>query len=65
MFQVLVAEDELWIRDAVVEMVEKLNPKFSVAGEASNGEEAWNFINEHWPSIVITDIMMPKKRDFG
>lgn len=25
MFQVLVAEDELWIRDAVVEMVEKLN----------------------------------------
>jgi two-component system response regulator YesN len=61
MFQVLVAEDELWIRDAVVEIVEKLNPQFSVAGEVSNGEEAWNYINEHWPSIVITDIMMPKK----
>ncbi|WP_186445887.1 response regulator transcription factor [Paenibacillus cremeus] len=61
MFQVLVAEDELWIRDAVVEMVDNLHPQFSVAGEASNGEEAWNFINEHWPSIVITDIMMPKK----
>ncbi|MCZ8516072.1 response regulator [Paenibacillus filicis] len=61
MFQVLVAEDELWIRDAIVEMVEKLHPEFSVAGEASNGEEAWNFINEHWPSIVITDIMMPKQ----
>jgi two-component system response regulator YesN len=61
MFQVLVAEDELWIRDAVVEMVEKLHPQFSVAGEANNGEEAWNFINEYWPSIVITDIMMPKK----
>jgi two-component system response regulator YesN len=61
MFQVLVAEDEHWIRDAVVEMVEKLHPQFNVAGEASNGEEAWNFINEHWPGIVITDIMMPKK----
>lgn len=61
MYQVLVAEDEPWIRDAVVEMVEKLHPQFSVAGEASNGEEAWSFINEHWPSIVITDIMMPKK----
>ncbi|WNR43025.1 response regulator transcription factor [Paenibacillus roseipurpureus] len=61
MFQVLVAEDELWIRDAVVEMVESMHPQFHVVGEASNGEEAWNFINEHWPSIVITDIMMPKK----
>lgn len=61
MFQVLVAEDELWIRDAVAEMVEKLSPQFRVAGEASGGEEAWNFIQEHWPSIVITDIMMPNK----
>ncbi|MEK3720621.1 response regulator transcription factor [Paenibacillus sp. FSL H8-0034] len=61
MFQVLVAEDELWIRDAVVEMVEKLEPQFSIASEVSNGEEAWSFINEYWPSIVITDIMMPKQ----
>ncbi|MCR8633065.1 response regulator [Paenibacillus radicis (ex Xue et al. 2023)] len=61
MFQVLVAEDELWIRDAVAEMVDKLSPHFTVAGEVSNGEEAWDFIQEHWPSIVITDIMMPHK----
>jgi two-component system response regulator YesN len=61
MFQVLVAEDEVWIRDAVAEMVERLTPHFCVAGEVSNGEEAWNFIREHWPSILITDIMMPHK----
>ncbi|MCR8633075.1 MULTISPECIES: response regulator transcription factor [Paenibacillus] len=61
MFQVLVAEDELWIRDAVAEMVDRLTPHFTVAGEVSNGEEAWDFIQEHWPSIVITDIMMPHK----
>lgn len=61
MFQVLVAEDELWIRDAIAEMVDRLTPHFSVAGEVSNGEEAWDFIREHWPSIVITDIMMPHK----
>jgi two-component system response regulator YesN len=61
MFQVLIAEDELWIRDAVAEMVDKLTPHFTVAGEVSNGEEAWDFIQEHWPSIVITDIMMPHK----
>lgn len=61
MFQVLVAEDELWIRDAIAEMVERLTPHFSVAGEVSSGEEAWDFIREHWPSIVITDIMMPHR----
>ncbi|WP_186446176.1 response regulator transcription factor [Paenibacillus cremeus] len=61
MFQVLVAEDEIWIRDAVAEMVDRLAPHFSVAGEVSNGQEAWDFIQEHWPSIVITDIMMPNK----
>jgi two-component system response regulator YesN len=61
MFQVLIAEDEIWIRDAVAEMVERLAPQFNVAGEVGNGDEAWNFIQEHWPSIVITDIMMPHK----
>ncbi|TDF93261.1 response regulator transcription factor [Paenibacillus piri] len=61
MFRVLVAEDELWIRDALTEMVEKLAPQFHAAGEAGNGEEAWSFIQEQWPSIVITDIMMPHR----
>ncbi|MCU6790803.1 MULTISPECIES: response regulator [Paenibacillus] len=61
MFQVLIAEDEIWIRDAVAEMVERLAPQFNVAGEVGNGDEAWSFIQEHWPSIVITDIMMPHK----
>lgn len=61
MFQVLVAEDEVWIRDAIAEMVERLQPQFNVVGEVGNGEEAWDFIQEQWPSIVITDIMMPHK----
>ncbi|NHN34007.1 response regulator transcription factor [Paenibacillus agricola] len=61
MFQVLVAEDEVWIRDAIVEMVEKFQPLFNVVGEVSNGGEAWDFIQEQWPSIIITDIMMPSK----
>lgn len=61
MFKVLIAEDEQWIRDAVAEMIEKLGPQFTVIGEVGNGEEAWNVIQEHWPSIVVTDIMMPRK----
>ncbi|MEF3308095.1 response regulator [Paenibacillus sp. GYB004] len=61
LYQILIAEDEVWIRDALVEMVDKLSPKFSIAGEASNGEEAWTLVQEHWPNVLITDIMMPKK----
>ncbi|TBL69723.1 response regulator transcription factor [Paenibacillus thalictri] len=61
MFQVLVAEDEVWIRDAIAEMIDRLAPQFNVVGEVGSGEEAWNFIQEHWPSIVVTDIMMPHR----
>jgi two-component system response regulator YesN len=59
MYQVLVAEDEMWIRRAIMEMVDRAG--FQTVAEASNGEEAWNQIQEVWPTIVITDIMMPQK----
>ncbi|MDR6550861.1 response regulator [Paenibacillus qinlingensis] len=61
MFTVLVAEDEIWIRSAITEMIERLDLDFTVVAEAANGEEAWNYIQESWPNILITDIMMPKK----
>lgn len=61
MYHVLVAEDEWWIRSAVVKMVENIGQEFKVVGEASNGKEAWEIIQELWPSIVITDIMMPEQ----
>jgi two-component system response regulator YesN len=61
MFHILVVEDELWIRSAIVELAESAGNQYKVIGEASNGEEAWNLIFEYWPTILITDIMMPKK----
>jgi two-component system response regulator YesN len=61
MFEVFIAEDEVWIRNAVIEMVEKLGPQFRVVGDSGNGEEAWAYIEKQWPTILITDIMMPRK----
>lgn len=61
MFDVIVAEDELWIRSALTEMVEKAGEHFTVTGEASNGEDAFNQITEKWPHIIVTDIIMPKR----
>ncbi|MDR6881863.1 response regulator [Bacillus sp. 3255] len=59
MYQVLVAEDEFWIRNQVIELVDKTQG-FKVIGAAQDGEEAWKLINEQWPDILITDIMMPQ-----
>lgn len=60
MLNVLVAEDEPWIRAAIVEMVEGIGFDIKVVGDATNGEEAWHMIQQLWPTVLITDIMMPK-----
>jgi len=60
MLKVLVAEDEPWIRAAIVEMVESIGHDIKVVGDATNGEEAWHMIQQQWPTVLITDIMMPE-----
>lgn len=60
MYHVLVVEDELLIRDAIVEMVGQLDG-FKVTGEAASCEEGWRLLQELWPTVVITDIQMPDK----
>ncbi|MDQ0920426.1 response regulator [Paenibacillus sp. V4I5] len=60
MYHILVAEDEPWIRSSVVEMVNRIGEGTITVSEATNGEEAWALIQELWPTVLITDIMMPK-----
>ncbi|WP_248926068.1 response regulator transcription factor [Paenibacillus hamazuiensis] len=60
MYHVLVAEDEHWIRSGIVEMIDRIGGGFKVVGEAENGTEAWNLIQELNPTVLITDIMMPQ-----
>ncbi|CAM4226383.1 two-component system response regulator YesN [Paenibacillus endophyticus] len=60
MFQVLVAEDEIWIRKMIVDIIETTEG-FQVVGEARNGKEAWDMLQELWPTLVVTDIMMPQR----
>ncbi|MDF2644798.1 MAG: AraC family transcriptional regulator [Paenibacillus sp.] len=60
MYHVLVVEDELLIRDAIVEMVHQMDG-FKVTGEAASCEEGWRLLQELWPTVIITDIQMPDK----
>ncbi|WNR45679.1 response regulator transcription factor [Paenibacillus roseipurpureus] len=57
---VLIVEDEPWLRKELIEMIERTG-SCKVIAEARDGEEAWNIIQDTWPAIVITDIMMPKR----
>jgi two-component system response regulator YesN len=59
-YHILIAEDEPWIRSSVVEMVSRIGEDKFTVSEATNGEEAWALVQEVWPTVLITDIMMPK-----
>jgi two-component system alkaline phosphatase synthesis response regulator PhoP len=54
--KILVADDELYIRLLVKDILE---PEFTVL-EASNGEEAVTIARNEQPDLVLMDILMPK-----
>lgn len=61
MYEIVIAEDEHWLRSELSVMIERIGGEFTVVGEAVDGEDAWNMIHELWPAILITDIRMPRK----
>ncbi|WP_158606871.1 response regulator transcription factor [Paenibacillus ginsengarvi] len=61
MYEIVIAEDEHWLRSELAVMIERIGEGFTVVGEAVDGEDAWNMLMELWPSILITDIRMPRR----
>lgn len=57
--KVIIADDEKWVRAAIIRTIpfEKLG--LSLVCEASNGLEALELCKKHQPDILITDIKMP------
>ncbi len=58
-YKVLVVDDEPLAVKAICKIIERSCPEFVVAGEASNGREGLEKIEEVSPDLVITDIAMP------
>ncbi|MEY2663459.1 MAG: hypothetical protein RIR35_267 [Actinomycetota bacterium] len=56
-YRILVAEDETLIRMDLVEMLQDAG--YEVVAQASNGQEAIDFANEHKPDLAILDVKMP------
>lgn len=59
MWKVLLAEDEVFVRESVREIIDWESMGFTVVGEAGNGTEALAMIREEKPDLVLTDIIMP------
>ena len=59
MIKVLIAEDELPLLRGIKNLVEKINPKFTVVKTAKNGKEAIEYIKNHNIDVLFTDINMP------
>ena len=58
-FRVLVADDQLLIRQIIGAMLER-DPNLSIVGEAANGSEARSMATALTPDIIVMDINMPK-----
>lgn len=60
MYTVVIADDELIIRQGLKCIINWEELGFSVIAEASNGEDALNIILDRKPDLVLLDIRMPK-----
>ncbi|WP_248925125.1 response regulator [Paenibacillus hamazuiensis] len=59
MYKVLLVDDERIILDGITAIVDWTSAETVLAGTARNGLEAYEFIAQHPPDIVISDIKMP------
>ncbi|HJB24627.1 MAG TPA: response regulator [Candidatus Jeotgalibaca pullicola] len=59
MYSVVLVDDEQMIRESIIELVDWNKAGFEMIGQASNGDEALEFIEKNTPDILITDIKMP------
>ena len=57
----IIADDERLMRDQLRTRLAQTWPELVILGEAKNGEEAVNLVNEHNPDLAFLDIRMPAK----
>lgn len=56
---VLVVEDEFWIRQGILKAIDWAALGMRLCGQAQNGLEALQIVDGHCPDIIITDMKMP------
>lgn len=59
MIKVLIVDDEFIMRQGLKYLIHWENEGYEIVGEATNGREAMEFVQQLHPHIVISDIVMP------
>ncbi|WP_347551388.1 response regulator transcription factor [Pseudalkalibacillus hwajinpoensis] len=59
LYRVLVVDDEMLIRQGIINYIDWEQEGFQIVGEASNGNEALSLIESLQPHIILTDVVMP------
>ena len=59
LYRILLVDDEEEVRKGIIRKMEWEKLGFEVAGDAENGEEALEKVEQLQPDVVITDIRMP------
>ncbi|MFC5469034.1 response regulator [Cohnella suwonensis] len=60
MNRILIVDDERLIRAGLSKVIEGISDIHLVSGSASNGEEALQWLENHYADMCITDVRMPK-----
>jgi two-component system, NarL family, response regulator DesR len=58
MIRFVLAEDQGMVRGALAALL-RLEPDFTLVGDAADGEQAWRLVRELEPELLVTDIEMP------
>lgn len=59
MIELLIADDEQWVREGVAKTIDWASLGIVVSGTAEDGKVAYNLITKTGPDIVLMDIKMP------
>ncbi|MBP1934305.1 response regulator transcription factor [Ammoniphilus resinae] len=60
MYQLLIADDEHWMREGIIATLDWEQLGFMIAGQAENGEEALQIMEQKNIHLLLVDIRMPK-----
>lgn len=59
MYRVVIIDDEPLIIAGIISMIDWHTMECEIVGKFANGAEAWKYMEQNQPDIVITDIKMP------
>lgn len=58
-FKIMIVDDEMLVRQGIKHLLDWEQEGYRIVGEASNGQEALNLMDEVSPHVILTDIVMP------